>query len=52
MKDKGKEMDYPKRKFPTQPLINPHNVVFLDSNQISHLDRNEGSVQAISKLGS
>ena len=52
MKDKGKEMDYTKIQFPTQPLINLRNVVFHDSNQISHLDRNEVSVKAISKLGS
>ena len=52
MKGKGKEMDYNKGRFPTQPVINPRNVAFLDSDEISPLDKNEGSVQAISQLRS
>ena len=52
MKGKGKEMDYNKGQFPTQPVINPRNVAFLDSNEISLLDKNESSVQAISQLRS
>ena len=51
-KGKGKEMDYNKGRFPTQPVINPRNVAFLDSDEISPLDKNEGSVQAISQLRS
>ena len=45
-------MDYNKRLFPTQPVFNPHNVAFLDSDEISPLDETEGSVQAISQLRS
>ena len=52
MKGKGKEMDYNKGRFPTQPAINPRNVAFLNSDEVSPLDENEGSVQAISKLRS
>ena len=50
MKGKGKEMDYNKGWFPTQPVINPRNVAFLDSDEISPLDKNENIVQAISQL--
>ena len=50
MKGKVKEMDYNKGRFPTQPDIS--NVAFLDSDEISPLDKNEDSVQAISQLRS
>ena len=49
-KIKGKEMNYNKCLLATQPVINPRNVAFLDSDKISPLDENEGSVQAISQL--
>ena len=52
MKGKVKEMNYNNGRFPTQPIINPHNVAFLGFDEISPLDKNEGSVEAISQLGS
>ena len=50
IKGEGKEMDYNECRFPTQPAINPCNVAFLNYDEVSPLDENEGSVQAISKL--
>ena len=35
IKGKGKEMNYSSGHFPTQPPINPHDMNFLDSYEIS-----------------
>ena len=39
MKGKGKELDYNKVWFTTQPIINPRNVAFLFFEKISLFDK-------------
>ena len=52
MKGKVKEMNYNNGWFPTQPIINPHNIAFLGFDEISPSYKNDGSVEAISQSGS
>ena len=41
IRGKGKETNYNKGTFPTQPPINPHNVGFLDSDENFPFDKNK-----------
>ena len=47
MKVKGKEMDYNKSWFSTQPIINPRKVAFVNSDEVFPLNENEDSVHDI-----
>ena len=43
IKVKGNKIDYNKGRFPTQPVIYPRNIAFLDFDEISLLD-NDGEL--------